>query len=305
MVPHPPRAAGGPRATSAWGWSLLALAALLTLNSLLGPLLLGVVSYPISTSMTNQLLGLEVVTLVLVVPWTVLAGLLVVRQDPRGPLLALGPTSYTAYMFVQYVVGPEYGAYSGIVLLHVALFALSGGLALVAWSSAQRAPVPNVSVRQRRRLCLALLGLAAFVLLRYVPTFTGALTGEPIAAEFRDARTFFWSIVLLDLGVVVPVTAAAAVALFRGTGAGQRAVYGVVGWFALVPASVAAMAAVMLVRDDPHASPSTLVLLTVATVVFVAFAGSVFGRLRGAAFAATTHEGDEASPPARARAVRQ
>ena len=278
---------------------------MLTLNSLLGPLLLGVVSYPISTSMTNQLLGLEVVTLALVVPWTALAGLLVLRQDPRGPLLALGPTSYTAYMFVQYVVGPEYGAYSGIVLFHVALFAFSGGLALAAWSSAQRAPVPSISVRHGRRLSLALLGLAAFVLLRYVPTFMGALTGEPIAAEFRDARTFFWSIVLLDLGVVVPVTAAAAVALLRGTGAGRRAVYGVVGWFALVPTSVSAMAAVMLVRDDPHASVPTLVLLTVATVVFLAFAGSVFGRLRGGAVGATTHDGDESSPGVRARAVRQ
>ena len=67
---------GTSRASSAFGWSLVALAGLLVLNSLLGPLLLGVVDYPISASMTNQLLGLEVVTLVLVVPWTGLAGAL-------------------------------------------------------------------------------------------------------------------------------------------------------------------------------------------------------------------------------------
>ena len=275
---------GVSRALSSFGWSLVALAGMLVLNSLLGPLLLGVVDYPISASMTNQLLGLEVVTLVLVVPWTGLAGALALRQDPRAPLLALGPTSYAAYMFVQYVVGPEYGTYSWVVLFHVAIVALSGGLALVAWSKAQREPVPSISDKQRRRLGLVLMGLAAFVLVRYLPALSGAVGREPIAAEFRDARTFFWSIVLLDLAVVVPLTAAAAVALLRGTPAGHRALYGVVGWFALVPPSVTAMAAVMLVRDDPHASVSTLFLLTMATLAFWAVAGSVLGRLvRGGA----------------------
>jgi len=267
------------RASSAFGWSLVALAALMVLNGVLGPLLLGVVDYPISESMTNQLLGLEVVTLVLVVPWTVLAGVLALRQDPRAPLLALAPTSYIAYMFVQYVVGPEYGAYSWVVLFHVGLVALSGGLALSAWSRALREPVPSISDRQRRRGSLVLMGLALFVLLRYLPAFVGAVGQEPIAAEFREARTFFWSIVLLDLGVVVPLTAAAAVALLRGTEVGHRALYGVVGWFALVPPSVTAMAGVMQVRDDPHASVPTLLLLAVATLAFWAVAVSVLGRL--------------------------
>ena len=267
------------RASVAFGWSLVTLAGLLVLNSLLGPLLLGVVDYPISASMTNQLLGLEVVTLVLVVPWTVLTGVMALRRDPRAPLLALGPTSYTAYMFVQYVVGPEYGAYSWAVLFHVGMVALSGGLALSAWGRAQRQSVPPITLRQRRRISLVLMGLAAFVLLRYLPAFVGAVTREPIATELRDARTFFWSIVLLDLGVVVPVTVAAAVALVRGTPAGHRALYGVVGWFALVPPSVAAMAAVMLVRDDPHASAPTLLVLAVATLAFWTVAGSVLGRL--------------------------
>ena len=60
--------------------------------------------------------------------------------------------------------------------------------------------------------------------------------------------------------------------------------YGVVGWFALVPPSVTAMAAVMLVRDDPHASVPTLLLLTAGTLGFWTVAGGVLGRLvRGSA----------------------
>jgi hypothetical protein len=77
------------------------------------------------------------------------------------------------------------------------------------------------------------------------------------------------------------MTAAAAVGMLRGTPAGHRALYGVVGWFALVPPSVTAMAAVMLVRDDPHASVPTLLLLALATLAFWAVAWRVFGRVVG------------------------
>jgi hypothetical protein len=136
--------------------------------------------------------------------------------------------------------------------------------------------VPDLTPSQRRRRAVLLLALAGFVLLRYVPVFVGAARGTPIADEFQDARTFFWSIVLLDLGVVVPATIGAAVALLRGTPAGDRAAYGVLGWFALVPPSVAAMAVVMVVRDDPYASVPTTVLLTLASVVFAAVAVAAF-----------------------------
>ncbi|MEO5852811.1 MAG: hypothetical protein ABIQ15_09905 [Nocardioides sp.] len=272
-APERRRGAGDSRV---FGGALLTLTALLVLNSVVGPLLTGVIDYPISESMTNQLLGLEVVTLLLVVPWTAAAGVLALRGDPRAPLLALGPTTYAAYMFVQYVVGPEYAAASWTVLLDVGLVALSGGLALTAWSRAWVAPVPQTSDRWRRRGGLALLGLAGFVLSRYLPLLVGAAGHEPIAAEFREARTFYWSIVLLDLGAVVPLTVAAAVSLLRGSDAGRRAVYGVLGWFALVPPSVAAMAAVMVARDDPHASVPTLALLSVATITFWAVAWLAF-----------------------------
>jgi hypothetical protein len=262
--------------TSGFASGLLVLAGCLLLNSALGPLVTGAVDYPISASMENQLRGLELVTVLLVVPWLVATAVLARRGHPAAPLLAIGPAGYTAYMFVQYVLGPEYGAYSWIVLFHLGIASLAGGLVLVAWQQAVTQPVPSLDPARRRRRAVLLLALAGFVLLRYVPAFVGAAGGTPIADEFQDARTFFWSIVLLDLGVVVPATIAAAVALLRGTPGGDRAAYGVLGWFALVPPSVAAMAVVMLVRDDPYASLSTTVLLIVASVAFAAVAVAAF-----------------------------
>lgn len=251
-----------------FGIAVLVLAIALLANSVAGPLLAGWVTYPIPESLLNQLLGLEVVTLVLVVPVAFVAAVLALRTHPMAPVLAFGPAAYTAYMFVQYVVGPDYTSYSLVVVAHVAITSLAGILTLWSWSLSVRRPMPVSGIARRRRRALLLALLAGFVLLRYVPGLVGAVTGEPIPAEFLDARAFFWSIFLLDLGVVVPGVTLAALAMWRGAEVAERAYCAVLGWFVMVPPSVAAMAAVMVLRDDPYASVPTLVLLTVASVVF-------------------------------------
>ena len=95
-----------------FGWTVLALAAGLLLNTIAGPLLLEWIDYPITETMVNQLIGLELVTTFLVVPVLTVAGVLALRGHPAAPLVAIGPAAYTAYMFVQYVLGPEYATYS-------------------------------------------------------------------------------------------------------------------------------------------------------------------------------------------------
>ena len=73
---------------------------------------------------------------------------------------------------------------------------------------------------------------------------------QDATAEFADSPAFYWSIVLLDLGVVVPATLLAAAAVHRRQRLGQHAStcfsdilgnrldhYAVIGWFAMVPPS--------------------------------------------------------------------
>jgi hypothetical protein len=258
------------------------LAALLAANSGLGPLGVDVLDYALPASLLNQLVGLELVTLVLVVPTTVAAALLVLRGSRRAPLLALGPTSYCAYMFVQYVVGPSRTSQSPSVLLHLAIAVLAGGLTAWCWRFVTdddlHLPRPEHPVRRSAWL----LFLAGFVTTRYLPTLAGALTAGPIPAEYVEAPAFYWVIVLLDVGVVVPVAVATAMAVWRGSQHAQQAYYALLGWFALVPPSVAAMAAVMVVKDDPHASLPTLALTTVASIAFALPALYAVGDLRSA-----------------------
>jgi hypothetical protein len=268
-------------ARSSYGHALAALAVLLLANAALGPAGLGRLSYPLPTSLLNQLRGLELVTVLLVVPTLALAVGLVRRGRPEAALVAIGPCGYASYMFVQYVVGPERTAASPALLLHLVVFALATALAVWSWSLAVAVAWPVPERGRRRRWGLLLLGLAGFVALRYVPVLAGAVTGARIPDEFAGDPAFYWSILLLDLGLVVPAATAAGVAVLRGSRLSVPAAYAVVGWFALVPPSVAAMAIVMLVRDDPYASLATTLLLTATSVVTTAAAVLMFrGLLR-------------------------
>jgi len=269
-----------PTSQQRWlGMALMALGFGLVANSLLGPFVADVIRYPLSESVLNQTIGLEAVSLLLVAPLCILAGLLTIRGHAAGPLVAFGPAAYTAYMFLQYVVGPEYRYYPAVLPLHLVLFVLGGGIAVAAWTMVDRERLPQMTQRSERRYGVLLVALAAFIVSRYLPALFAGLRGDPLPAEFRDDVSMYWSIFLLDLGIVVPATVTAALALIRGTVWGRKALYAVLGWFALVPPSVAAMAIVMVAKDDPNASTGQAIVLTVVAVIFAALAVRLYRTL--------------------------
>jgi hypothetical protein len=249
---------------------LLALGALLVGNTLLGPLVTGAITYPFSETVLNETLGLEAVSLIVVAPLSAVAGVLALRGRPLGAVLALGPTSYTAYMFVQYVAGPGYLTYASSLLLHVALFSLASALFIRAWTLASPAVLPTMSRKADRRWAMVLLGMSAFVISRWIEALANMVHGAPLADAYLQDPGMYWSIFLLDLGVVVPSLVVSGLALWRGRKWAHTALYALVGWFLLVPPSVTAMAITKVINGDPHANPADTVVLGVATVVFVA-----------------------------------
>lgn len=252
------------------GIGLVALAVGLVANSILGPLGAGVISYPFEETLLNQTIGLEAFSL-LVALVAAVAGVLTLRGHPAAPVLAFGPAAYTWYMFLQYVLGPEYAYYPGALPLHLGLFALGGIVAVAAWAAIDPKALPASTPRTDRRRGIILLVPAAFLLMRYLPMAADALAGRPLADEFRSNVTMFWSIVLLDLGIVLPATLATAIGLLRGTPTAHKALYALAGWWALVPASVTAMAIAMVARADPYASIAQTVIFAVAAALFAAY----------------------------------
>jgi hypothetical protein len=245
---------------------LAALSAAIATNSLLGPLLADAIDYRLSVTMRNQLIGLDAVSLALVVPLCLVAAVLVWRGRASGTVLAVGPATYAAYMFVQYVVGPSYLTYPRALPLHLGIFVLSGITAARAVASVRAEDLPALSSGQRSTRMWVMFALSAFVVSRYLPALVGSATGAALTAELAADPAFFWVILLMDLGVVVPVTVATGLALRRGAPRAALMHYAVVGWFALVPPSVAAMAAAMLLNDDPYASAANTAMFTVTAV---------------------------------------
>jgi hypothetical protein len=259
---------------------LIALACGLVAVSLLGPLTGGPVDYHVSETLRNQTIGLDAVSLFVVAPLAMLAAILIVRGHLAGPLVALGIGAYTAYMFVQYVVGPEYltrpGDNQKLFPLYLALFTLGWALSLGAWHSIDVDELPAAGRRDRllARVVLPALGFLAFS--RYVPALADSMSAHPAEPGYTAGPTFFWTIALLDLGVFLPATVATCVGLDRRTDWSSKALYLVAGWFGLVGPAVAAMAIAMLLNDDPNASIGGTISMVALGAAFAALALTLY-----------------------------
>ncbi len=262
-------------------WVLVALAVALTANSLLGPLVTGQIEYHYSESLINQGIGLDAVALFGAVPVAIAAAVLVQRRHRAGPVLAFIPATLAAYMAPQYIIGPDYLGLPGnneqFFVFHLALFLLATATIITAWNAIDRSLLVPDSAQSDRRRSWVLLAVVAFVFVgRWLTGLIALLGGNPVNSDYQENPTAYLLIGFLDLGIVVPAALVAAIGLRRHRSWARPAAYAMIGWFALVPAAVAAMAIVMTVNDDPNASTGATVMFVVAAAVFTAGAASLY-----------------------------
>jgi hypothetical protein len=255
-------------------------------NALLGPLVFEVIEYRFSTTLINQGIGLDAVALFAVLPVAILAGVLMWRARHAGLILAFVPATFAAYMLPQYVIGPDYltrpGNNEQFFPFHVAFFVLAVGVLLFAWNAVEDERLRPHSRSSDRMRAMVLFGVAGFILLgRWLPALVELVQGSPSLADFRQNPTSFLLIGWLDLGIVVPAAITAGFGLLRGARWARKAAYCVIAWFALVPASIAAMAIIMQLNGDPNANTNTMWVFTVAAVVFTVGAAWLFRPLFG------------------------
>lgn len=267
---HPGTAANVERAL---GVGVMVLGVLLAINSLMGPLAFEVIEYRYGESMINQAIGLDAVALGVAFPLAVFAGVLIRRRHVAGPVLAFAPALFAAYMMPQYVIGPDYlglpGNNEDFALAHIAVFVLAVAVAIGAWRVIDPARLHPDSRRSDLRRSWVLIGVAAFIGLgRQLPAILGVMADSSQNDSFQDNPTAFWVVVFLDLGVVTPAASAAAVGLQRAATWSRTAAYAVIGWFSLVPISVAAMNIAMRVNDDPLVTTTDTVIFGLAAAVF-------------------------------------
>jgi hypothetical protein len=157
------------------------------------------------------------------------------------------------------------------IMLHLGLLVLSISLIFLGWSTVDRDRLVPATRRSDLRRSWVLFAVAGFIALgRWLPSVLDLMSGQPSIPDYLDNPTAMMLVGTLDLGLVVPAAVTAALGLRLASGWARTAAYAVIGWFALTPASVAAMNITMRINGDPLATTAATVLFVTAAVVFTA-----------------------------------
>jgi hypothetical protein len=215
------RAVSGPTtATSQAAYVLSTAVAVLAGSASLVGLVRGEL-YAQPAAVVQMLRGYDVVTLVLVVPLLVVSPRSARRGSDRAALVWLGMLAYLLYTYAYYVFGTSF---NGLFLLHILIF--GGSLfalvtAVIAFDVAGTAA--RFSQRTPRRLIgfiLALLAAALGFLLVYF-LLAYAVTGDvPAGSALVEPDLVVHLGIVLDLALLVPSYAVAAVLVWRAIPSG-------------------------------------------------------------------------------------
>jgi hypothetical protein len=253
---------------------LFALSVGLVVNACLGPLGFEVIHYHFSTSMRNQLIGLDAVSLYVVVPLVFVVGVLALRRHPSAPVLAIAPGLFVAYMLPQYIVGPDYlnlpGNNQRFFLLHLCLFVLGVAVAVAGWVTVDDNQLPDVSAQVTRLASWVLFVGAAFLVLGvHLQGVIDGLKPVPTNSPYLDSPTAFYVVKPMDLGLIVPASIVVGVALSRRRPWAEKLMYPLIGWLTLDAVAVSSMAIVMEINNDPTGSLVLAIGFSALTIVLL------------------------------------
>src|SRR3954467_2470675 len=189
-APAPPRRSR-PGLVGVFAFLALAMAT----AAVLGPLVLGVLTYRTSATTLNQALGADAAALVIVAPLTLLAAGLVRRGRVAGAALATGVGVFAIYTYIQVIVGQEYLRLPGNVerffplLLAVVVL---GEAAVVLGLRAPADPLPAPSRALERTVAVTLFLVAAFLVVGlHLRTMLLAWSAPARLTEYASSPTPF------------------------------------------------------------------------------------------------------------------
>ena len=155
---------------------------------------------------------------------------------------------------------------------YLSMYLLGGAIAVRAWAAIDPERLAPMSRHADRTFGAILIGLGALLTLRYLPGLIDIIGGEPTLPEYLANPTSCFLITTMDLDIVAPTTMTAGIAIMGGAGWARKALYAIVGWFALVGTAVAAMATAMVLHEDSHAAAGQMLGFIAAAAVLDAFA---------------------------------
>jgi hypothetical protein len=273
---------------------------LVAATAAVGPLGLDLLHYRTSASGLDQIRGSDVTALILVTPFCVWVGRLAWRGHPAAPVLALAPAVFTVYIWTQLLLGSEFGRLPGNVEwfapLLLAIMGMGVAIAVRA-TRALRSQAPlGWSPRLERATGVLLLGVVGFVVIGiHLSSLIDALRDQPVGDGVLSTPNAFWVIKAMDLGLVAPASLLMGIGLLRGRSWARSPAAAVLGGYALLGWSVAAMGWSMLRGGATDASLGLAVGATAVAAAVTGYAGVLYRPL--------FRRSGSAPAPARARNV--
>jgi hypothetical protein len=260
---------------------LFAQGALVAATATVGPLGLDLLHYRTSASGLDQIRGSDVAALILVTPYCAWVGRLAWRGHPGAPVLALAPAVFTVYIWTQLLLGSEFGRLPGNVEWFSPLLLATMGMGVAIAVRATRALRSQDPLGWSRRLERAtgvlLLGVAGFVVIGiHLSSLVDALRDQPVGDGVLSTPNAFWVIKAMDLGVVAPASLLMGIALLRGRSWARTPAAAVLGGYALLGWSVAAMGWSMLLGRATDASLGLALGATALAAAVTGYAGVLY-----------------------------
>jgi len=251
------------------GLASMALGVGIAVNSILGPLMLGVIRFRESANMETQLLGGELTSLYLAAPMAFIAGVLWWRGSRLAPAVGIGPAGYALYTYVQFVLVPDYARYDGnnerFFLLYLALVMVGGWLVWRAWHELWSVRIANLTSTVANAYGVLLLVVnGAFAIAWLASLLLVAIDGPTV--EYVEHPTGFWLVRLMDLGFIIPFGVTTGIGLLSRAPWASRNAYAFAGTQALLACAVSGMAIRMWAYNDPASSLALLVVSTISAI---------------------------------------
>jgi hypothetical protein len=172
-------------------------------------------------SVAEMLRGFDLVTLIVVVPALIVAQWGTRRGSERAQLMSAGLLAYVVYTYAYHLFGT---GFNDVFLLHIAVFGASVFALVFSVSGLDMRALADATLRRvPRRLVSGVLGLLAASLggMWIYSCVRFALTGDvPVGSALVEPDGIVHLGIALDLALLVPAYAVAAVQLWRGAVAG-------------------------------------------------------------------------------------
>ncbi len=272
---------------------LFAEGILVTAGAVLGPLVLDVLHYRTSASGLDQIRGSDLAAVAVVAPVCVWVGTLARQGHPAAPILALAPGGFAVYIWTQLLLGSEWGRYPGnvewVAPLLLGVVGVGAAVAVRATRALRTRPSLPWSRRMERATGVLMLGVAGFVVVGiHLSQLVDALRDHPVGAGVLTTPNAFWVVKAMDLGLIAPASLLMGIGLLRRRSWARAPAAAVLGGYALLGWSVAAMGWSMVRGGAVDASLGLAVGSTAVAAAVTGYAVAVYRPLfrRAASFAA-------------------